>query len=73
MQEFAGLVEDERAQQLLFSALSGPKPFRRFKDALERYPDERKRWFAFKDERLRQRALDWLESEGLSVENPTQD
>jgi hypothetical protein len=65
MEDFTESVENERAQKRLCFALSGPKPFRRFKDALEELPDERERWFAFKADRSKQRVLDWLESEGL--------
>ncbi len=31
------------------------------------YSRERERWFEFKDDRMRQRILDWLESEGIEA------
>jgi hypothetical protein len=35
-------------------------------DVLAHYPDERERWFRFKDDQMRERALEWLESIGIS-------
>jgi hypothetical protein len=31
------------------------------------YPEERERWFRFKDERMEQRALEWLDKIGVSL------
>lgn len=62
MQDFTDAVTDERLKELLWVALDGKGAFRRFKDALTRYPEERERWFAFRDERLKERLLEWLES-----------
>jgi hypothetical protein len=33
---------------------------------LTRYPEERERWFQFKDERVEERALEWLNDIGIS-------
>ncbi|MGH8885348.1 MAG: DUF7711 family protein [Egibacteraceae bacterium] len=51
-------------QRLLDDALSGPGPFRRFRDVLAGYPEERERWHAFSEERSRGRARSWLAAEG---------
>jgi hypothetical protein len=65
MEDFIATVEDERLAHLLERAINGKGAFRRFKDVLARYPDERERWFRFKDDRLKQRALEWLEDIGV--------
>jgi hypothetical protein len=68
MVDFLETVHDERIAGKLDSALRGKRPFRRFKDVLEFFPEERERWFRFRDERLRARILEWLRSEGIEVE-----
>lgn len=65
MEDFIATVEDPHLQELLWVAIRGRGAFRRFKDVLAAHPRERKRWFAFSDERRRQRVLDWLASEGI--------
>lgn len=67
MEEFADSVPNVGIRERLRGALSGGRPFRRFKDAIAAYPQEEERWFAFRDERLRQRVLDWLEEEGIEL------
>jgi hypothetical protein len=71
MAEFADSVTNNRLRALLDVALDGAGAFRRFKDVLLQYPDERTRWFAFQKERARHRIERWLESEGIQaiVEN----
>jgi len=66
MEDFIATVEDEHLAELLEVAIDGKGAFRRFKDVLARYPDERERWFRFKDERMQQRALEWLDDIGIS-------
>ncbi len=69
MVAFAETVKNERLRDLLDVALDGKGAFRRFKDVLDGYPEERQRWFAFKNQQVRQRILDWLESEGIEAED----
>jgi len=61
MVDFIATVEDERIVELLDVAINGKGAFRRFKDVLLNYPEERERWFRFKDERMEERALEWLD------------
>ena len=61
-EDFIGTVEDDRLAELLQVAIDGKGAFRRFKDVLARHPQERERWFRFKDER----ALEWLNDIGIS-------
>jgi hypothetical protein len=67
MEDFVATVKDEHLVELLYIAVNGKGAFRRFKDVLERYPEERERWFHFKDDKLKQRALEWIENIGVSL------
>jgi len=60
MQRFIVTVEDERLQNRLWGAIQGRGAFRCFKDTLYGDYREQKRWYAFRDACLRERALDWL-------------
>ncbi len=65
MVDFIATITNRRIREQLAEAITGRHPFRRFKDALLNFPQERERWFAFSDERQRERAVDWLESIGV--------
>ena len=67
MVDFIATVEDEHLIELLEVAINGKGAFRRFKDVLARYPEEKERWYRFKDGRMRERALAWLEDIGISL------
>ena len=67
MEDFIAAVEEQHLVELLEVAINGKGAFRRFKDVLARYPEERERWFRFKDERMEQRALEWLDDIGVTV------
>ena len=70
MAEFAGTVRDARLRDRLDVALDGRGAFRRFKNVLLDFPPERERWFAFRDERLRTVALEWLAEQGIEPTTP---
>jgi hypothetical protein len=65
MADFVATVAHPRLAERLQNALHGRGPFRRFKDVLLDYPEERERWFAFKRQRLHDRARAWLAAEGI--------
>jgi len=67
MELFIDTVEDEHVRELLSIAIDGRGAFRRFKDVLYDHLDERERWFAFKQDRMRQRVLDWLDGKGIEA------
>jgi hypothetical protein len=67
MVDFIATVDNERLVELLEVAINGKGAFRRFKDVLLNYPEERERWFQFKDERMEERALEWLEDIGVTL------
>ncbi len=61
MVEFSETVKDRNLREKLAIALDGKGAFRRFKNVLSDYPEERERWFSFKDERIRQEVIEWLD------------
>ena len=61
MVDFIATVDNEHLVELLEVAINGKGAFRRFKDVLLNYPEERERWFKFKDERMEERVLEWLD------------
>lgn len=65
MEDFIATMEDEQLAELLEVAIQGKGAFRRFKDVLARYPEEREMWFRFKDEKMEERALEWLDGIGI--------
>jgi Uncharacterised protein family (UPF0158) len=60
MERFIETVTHPPLRDALLQSIVGKGAFRRFKDALGRYPDERKRWFSFRDALLHRHVLDWL-------------
>jgi len=67
MVRFAESVAGDELQRLLAVALNGRGAFRRFKDVLYDYPDERERWFEMNDAELRTYATDWLGTLGIDA------
>jgi hypothetical protein len=67
MVDFIATVDNEHLAQLLEVAINGKGAFRRFKDVMRNYPEEGERWFKFKDERIEERALEWLSDIGISL------
>ena len=67
MVDFIATVDDEYVTELLEVAINGKGAFRRFKDVLLNYPEERERWFQFKDDRVQEEALEWLDDIDVSL------
>jgi hypothetical protein len=65
MEEFAHSVESERISTELVNALHGKGAFRYFKDTLRRHRIE-KEWYAFRDEALREIAIEWCEENQIA-------
>jgi hypothetical protein len=62
MEQFLEKMENQSTRMRLNQAMRGKNPFRRFKDTLQSYPQERERWHAFKRECTQARILNWLQS-----------
>ena len=69
MELFIGTVASEQLHALLQDTIVGKGAFRRFKDALAKFPMVRKRWFTFRDALLHQHILQWLEDNHVHYEN----
>jgi hypothetical protein len=67
MEQFIETVVLELLQSQLRDAIVGKGAFRRFKDAVGRHPEERKRWFAFRDVLLHQYILEWLKQHRIEL------
>jgi hypothetical protein len=66
MAEFAERISDDRASRRLARAIDGRGAFRRFKAELhEEYPQLLAAWNAFRDNRARRRAVEWLAGHSL--------
>lgn len=62
-------VEDPDAKVKLDAAVNGKGAFRRFKDILLTLPDERRRWFEYRDLQMRQRVIEWIREQGIEPTN----
>lgn len=67
MERFIETVTNATLKERLADSIVGKGAFRRFKDIIGRYPEERKRWFAFRDVLLHRHILDWLKQHKLEV------
>jgi hypothetical protein len=67
--EFTKSIEDEALRARMEAAINGKGAFRRFKDILLTIPDERRRWFEFRDQKMRERILDWVREKGIEPAN----
>lgn len=70
MERFTNGVNDGRLRWTLERALRGPKPFRRFKDALLSAPAVREEWFAFRGRCVKEWIERWFEERDLAVGAP---
>ncbi len=68
MERFIATVTNTALKDALQDSIVGKGAFRRFKDAVGRYPEERKRWFAFRDALLHRFILDWLKQHKLELQ-----
>jgi biotin synthase-related radical SAM superfamily protein len=68
MVEFASSVTNKNLKEKLDIALDGKGAFRRFKNVISDYPDEEKKWFAFKDKKMREDVIEWLHDLGIEPE-----
>lgn len=64
MEEFIAGVDDPRRAEALAIAIEGRGAFRRFRDALHRWPELVGEWHRFSDDRRIGRAREWLADAG---------
>ena len=65
MEEFSQSVESDRIREDLLRAIHGSGAFRYFKDTIRRHGIE-KDWHAFRDDTLREIAINWCEENGVA-------
>ena len=66
MEDFIAGLEGNRAD-LLSVAITAHGAFRRFRDVIDRWPEDRERFLCFSEERQRGRARSWLTSAGIAA------
>lgn len=71
MQDFAASVESDEIRNQMFDALERKKPFFNFKSTLADYPDIQKKFFEYKDNRLKEILRDRLAEFGYGLEEKT--
>jgi hypothetical protein len=62
MREFTEGLENAVLREELLAILDGKGSFRRFKDALEPHPKERKKWYGFSAKKAKKEIEDWIRS-----------
>jgi len=67
MERFIPLAEDVDLREKLTQAIDGKGAFRRFKDVLMSFGDEREKWFTFRSERLRTFMEAWLGAHAIKA------
>ena len=55
----------EAARKRIATVLNGRGAFRRFRSVLNDHPDELEQWYKFKDDRMREEAIQWLIMNGI--------
>jgi hypothetical protein len=60
MEDFVKTLPPSRTREKLEWSLGGPKPFRRFKDAVHGDEKVLEKWYRFHDEALERYAIEWL-------------
>jgi hypothetical protein len=68
MERFIATVINASLKDALQDSIVGKGAFRRFKDALGRFPDERKRWFTFREALLHRHILDWIKAAHIELQ-----
>ncbi len=66
MEIFVEIINETELKEKLLIALDGKGAFRRFKNVLEHYPEQREQWFKFKHELMVNEVSRWLEAFDIS-------
>ena len=69
MEEFIEVTPESPLKDKLNVAVDGKGAFRRFKDVLVGYPEDRERWFAQRSAKLRVHIMDWLKAKDIQPLN----
>lgn len=69
LDSFIKSIEEEDLRTRLEAAINGKGAFRRFKDILLTLPEERSRWFEYRDHLMRQYIVQWVLDKGVKPLN----
>jgi hypothetical protein len=69
LDDFIHQVDDMAVRARMEAAINGKGAFRRFKDILLTLPDERRRWFEYRDVKMRERIVEWVAEQGVHALN----
>jgi len=69
MEEYIEATPESPLKDKLNIAVDGKGAFRRFKDVLVGYPEDRERWFVQRSAKLRVHILDWLKAKNIQPLN----
>jgi hypothetical protein len=69
LDDFIKHIPDEDIRIRMEAAINGKGAFRRFKDILLSLPEERRRWFEYRDQMMRQHILNWVHKHEIEPEN----
>jgi hypothetical protein len=67
--EYIKLLGENPACERMEAAINGKGAFRRFKDILLTLPEERRRWFEFRDQKMKPFTEAWLNQQSLVAKN----
>ncbi len=67
MEKFLESVDDEALKKKLRIAIDSRGAFKRFKNVLLKYPEERERWLKFQNDMVIERVKKWLEDKGIEI------
>lgn len=70
MEDFCFDIEDERVRARMMAATTGSGAFRRFKRGIHEY-DIADDWYRYRDERIKQIAIEWCKENGVTFINDT--
>lgn len=70
MERFIATVDETDLRDRLTAAIDGKGAFRRFKDVLLAFPEERERWFQFRIDLLKVEIDAWLKTHDLEAVSP---
>ncbi|RYF10347.1 MAG: hypothetical protein EOO40_05320, partial [Deltaproteobacteria bacterium] len=65
LDDFIKALEDSVVRERMEAAINGKGAFRRFKDILLTLPDERRRWFEYRDQKMRERIVEWVREQAI--------
>ena len=65
LDDFIKSLEDGAVRERMEAAINGKGAFRRFKDILLTLPDERRRWFEYRDQKMREHIINWVNEQGV--------